>query len=523
MLLGKATILATAGILFLIYSLYHRRRNSKLPPGPSRLPILGNLLQAPKVSHWVTFQKWLNEYGPLVSVDFAGQTVILIGDYDIAKDLLDKRGATYSARPRLVMASELMCNGQYILLRQPDQRYVLSQRLEAPVLSPRAAPTYIPVQDMESKALLHNFLGSNDVKRNYEMYAASIAYVLMYGFRIVTNDEWQMHAAHEALNNFVHAAQPGVWLVDAIPWLKNLPTFLAPFKKHAAAHYRKTTNLHMRNLEEALERKGWNWAKDFTNAKEAGSMSKEEVAWDVGVLQDAAIETSDVFLQTFTLACCAHPDFIAVAQKEIDDVVGEDGSRMPDFVDLDRLPYIHAIVEEVFRWRHIVPAGVAHATLKDDWYNGYLIPKGATVIPVWKAMREDDKRFDSPMVFRPERWLGSPGQLNNWGYGRRICAGRHIAKNTITIAVARMLWGFNVRPTEGETIAVEESMFTGGFVSHPKRFGVVFEARSEMHRMVIEREYENANKDPESLMEGVRNAQVELGLKPRSSQDSQVV
>lgn len=62
---------------------------------------------------------------------------------DIAKDLLDKRGTIYSARPRLVMSSELTCKGQHILLRQPDGRYLLHQRLEAPVLSPRPSITYV--------------------------------------------------------------------------------------------------------------------------------------------------------------------------------------------------------------------------------------------------------------------------------------------------------------------------------------------------------------------------------------------
>ncbi|PVH96094.1 cytochrome P450 [Periconia macrospinosa] len=494
-----------------------RRRRSKLPPGPPRLPLLGNLLQAPKASPWILFQKWAQEYGPLVSVDFGGTIVILISDYDIAKELLDKRASTYSARPRMVMASELICKDQHILLRQPNARYVLHQRLEAPVFSPRAAPSYEPIQDMESKVLLHNLLESNDIRNNFEIYAASIAYLLMYGFRILTNDEWQMHTAHAALDDFVHAAQPGSWLVDSMPLLKYLPAFIAPFKRQATAFYKRSTNLYMRNLEQGLRSKSWNWAKDFAAAKEATQMSEEELAWDVGVLQDAAIETSDVFLKTFTLACVSHPDFISRAQNEIDEVVGCNGSRMPDFPDLSQMPYVHAIIEEVFRWRHVMPAGVAHATSKDDWYNGYLIPKGATIIPLWKAMREDHTRYENPMEFRPDRWLKAKGQLNNWGYGRRICAGRHIAKNTITIAVARILWAFHVRPADGKKVVVDESMFTGGFASHPKGFEVSFEPRSEMHRMTIEGAYERVEKDPETLMARVWNLQVKSGLKPRST------
>lgn len=345
---SRTILLASTGLLLLVYNLYQRHRRAKLPPGPPRLPFIGNLHQAPKSAPWLTFQKWLQQYGPLVSAQFGGTTLILIGDYNIAKDLLDKRGNIYSARPRMVMAADLTCKGLHILFRQPNAQYILHQRLEAPVLGPRASATYIPIQDMESKVLLHNFLSSNDVKKHCEIYAASIAYVLAYGFRIVTNEEWQVETSHRVLNNLTHVGQPGAWLVDALPFLASLPSFLASFKKEAEGYYQLETNLHVTNMREALKREGWNWSMDFARAKEVADMSEAELAWDVGVLCDAAVETSNVYVQTFVLACVAYPEFMLMAQKEIDDVVGQE--RMLDFIDLERLPYVHAIVEEVFRW-----------------------------------------------------------------------------------------------------------------------------------------------------------------------------
>lgn len=326
-----------------------------------------------------------------------------------------------------------------------------------------------------------------------------------------------MKAAVAMNDNFVRAAQPGAWLVDSLPFLKMLPAFMAPFKRKAEEFWTFETNLHLANLREASQRDGWSWSKDLSSAKEAKGMPEVELAWDVGVLADAAIETSAVFLEVFLFACVAYPEFVTVAQKEMDNVVSsEDGLRMPAFSDLENLPYVHAIVEEVFRWRHIIPAGIAHANQKDDWYNGFFIPKGSTIVPVWKAMHEDGKLYDAPLEFRPERWIGKTGLTNNWGYGRRVCVGRHIAKNTVAIAIARMLWAFNMRPADGKRVLFDETLFTGGMVSHPKRFDVLFEPRSEAHTMAIESAYESVDKDPESLMAGVRKAQVEMGLKPRA-------
>ncbi|RMZ37465.1 daf-9 isoform A [Aspergillus flavus] len=114
--------------------------------------------------------------------------------------------------------------------------------------------------------------------------------------------------------------------------------------------------------------------------------------------------------------------------------------------------YIRAVVEESLRWRSIVPGGVPHAARKDDTYMSYHIPKGATTVPLHWSMSLDEQHFDNPLEFRPERWLAGPDDdrfTNFFGYGRRICPRRHIARNSLFILVARVLWGFEVRPPTG--------------------------------------------------------------------------
>jgi hypothetical protein len=414
------------------------------------------------------------------------------------------------------MAGELLLKGMHIMMRPFDAEYLLHQRMEATVLSPRASQCYTGLQDMESKVLLKTMLQSNDFKHNFERYSASIVYSLTYGFRIETGDEWQLQTAHEVLKNFTYAGQVGAWIVDAFPILKHLPTALAPFKQKAETWYQIEADLHMRNMQDALKAKSWNWSKDFMASKERdeGPLSDIEIAFDLGILCDAGVETTNVTMQVFILACCCYPEFIKTAQKELDEVVG--GERLPTFEDLDRLPYIQAVIEENFRWRHIVPAGVPHATSQDDYYKGYYIPKGSTIVPMFIAMRNDKKQFDSPEHFRPERWLGKQQVTSNWGYGRRVCPGRFIARNSLSIGIARLLWAFNIAPKDGKAPLVEEEFFTAGFVSGPRQFDAVFTPRSEKHRMIIEHEFEAADKDVSNLLDDIRKKQFAVGLTPRA-------
>jgi cytochrome P450 len=77
-----------------------------------------------------------------------------------------------------------------------------------------------------------------------------------------------------------------------------------------------------------------------------------------------------------------YPEVQRKAQDEIDRVIG--GGRLPNFEDRQNLPYIDAIVKEILRWNPVGPMGLPHMTTEDDIYEGYLIPKGAVIMPnIW--------------------------------------------------------------------------------------------------------------------------------------------
>jgi hypothetical protein len=407
------------------------------------------------------------------------------------------------------MTQELVCKNMNQVFRPFDDVFLSHQRLSAALLSPRASACYTSIQDLESKRLLYDFLHSDDYRLHFERFAGSIVYTLLYSLRIETNKEWQVEISHVNLLNLTAAGQVGAWIVDALPFLNYLPGFLAPWKKTAEEWHTSIADLANTNFADGLNRPGWNWAKDFA----ATDVDRIKLAFDLEITCEAGIETTAVVLQIFTLACIAYPSFIPTAQAELDAVVGAD--RLPAFEDMDNLPYVHAIIEEVFRWRHILPTGLPHATTKDDWYNGFLIPKGATIVPLMSGMRSSPTLFPAPHEFRPERWLGGKTQSGNFGYGRRVCPGRFIARKSLEIAIARLLWGFDIRSADGKEVRVEEAMFTTGFVSHPRPFGVRFEVR-EGRREAVEREWERVDKDVGGLMDGVRERMVKAGLTPRA-------
>lgn len=60
-------------------------------------------------------------------------------------------------------------------------------------------------------------------------------------------------------------------------------------------------------------------------------------------------------VSTFLLTMVCYPEIQKKAQEELDRVVGH--GQLPEFGDRESLPYLSAIIKEIYRWRPTVPAG----------------------------------------------------------------------------------------------------------------------------------------------------------------------
>lgn len=86
----------------------------------------------------------------------------------------------------------------------------------------------------------------------------------------------------------------------------------------------------------------------------AGTVSDYVFRLTHGLILNSTSQTADVLL-SFILAMGLNPDVMRRGQAEVDAVVGRD--RMPNFGDMEHLPYVSAIVKEALRWKMIAPVG----------------------------------------------------------------------------------------------------------------------------------------------------------------------
>lgn len=155
-----------------------------------------------------------------------------------------------------------------------------------------------------------------------------------------------------------------------------------------------------------------------------------------------------------------NPEIRNKAQAEMDLVVGRD--RLVRESDLPNLPYLQAVIKEVFRLHPPTPLSLPRIAAEPCEVNGYHIPKNATLlVNVW-AIARDPAVWADPLEFRPARFLpgggyesidvkGNDFEVIPFGAGRRICVGVSLGLRMVQFVTATLVHAFDWGLPEGET------------------------------------------------------------------------
>ena len=128
--------------------------------------------------------------------------------------------------------------------------------------------------------------------------------------------------------------------------------------------------------------------------------------------------------------------------------------------DLERLPYLHAVVRESLR---LYPPAymMARANVTPVAIGEYEIPAGTTILSSQWVTHRDARYFEEPEAFRPERWLDgleerlAGGTYYPFGDGPRRCIGQGFALLEIALAIAAIAQKFRFTLTADARIEVE--------------------------------------------------------------------
>ncbi|KAJ7016900.1 cytochrome P450 [Mycena alexandri] len=380
------------------------------------------------------------------------------------------------------------------------------RRLFNQALHAKAFRQYQPQQLVGAHMLLEQLLISPDnflVHLRQNVGHSAISYFILkfaYGIDVLPQNDPYVTLAHKAIHAFSVGAVPGSYLVDSFPILKHIPRWFpgAGFKRQAE-EWRKLA----RDMSELpfAETKRQMASGTHRSSFAADSLQKlrdrqtdlyyqeHHIRETAGTMFIGGADTTVSSIGTFILAMLVNPEAQKKAQAEIDSVTAG-GLRLPSFDDYseDTMPYIAAVVKEAMRWENVLPGAAPHLAIVEEEFRGFRIPAGSVVVGNTWAIMHDEAMYPEPHTFKPERFLLN-GKINPairnpdsaFGFGRRLCPGRHLALSTIWINIVSILATFNISKAvdeDGNIIEPTQEFFSG-LISSPLPFKCSIAPRSK--------------------------------------------
>ncbi|CAI0555111.1 unnamed protein product [Linum tenue] len=444
---------------------------AKLPPGPARLPIIGNL-------HNLGFnpQKSLADlariHGPLMSLKLGQITTIVASSPAAAKEILQNHDRVLSNRHVAIAlqaadihkfsVTQLPVESRWRNLRKVCNSHIFTtQKLDSNEGLRRAKIAEL-VESVRRNASERPVVDVGRVVFRAALNALSATILSMD-----LADEERSEAARQfkelARGMIEEAAKPN--LGDFFPVLARFD--LQGIQRRIGSHFDKVLNLFEWLIDERLrEQKSESYisTNDMLetllaingdgDSREEAHMDPQSIKYLFLDLFVAGTDTTSTTLEWAMAELLRNPSVLVKAKEELDQAIGKDNHLEES--DISRLPYLQAIVKETFRLHPPVPLLLPRKAGADVEIDGFIVPKGAQVLVNLCAIGRDPATWNDPNSFLPERFMdskidakGHDFELIPFGAGRRRCPGMLLAHRMLHMMLGSLIHWFDWKLPNG--------------------------------------------------------------------------
>ncbi|GKC32220.1 cytochrome P450 93A3-like protein [Tanacetum coccineum] len=437
--------------------------NSRLPPSPFALPIIGHLhLLVLAPSPHRAFYKLSNRHGPVFRLYLGSTPCVVVSSPETAKEIFKTQDNAFLDKPHNSSVDRIAygANG-FIFAPYGSYWKFMKKIVMSQLLNTRTLDVLLPVRNDEIirliKCLSQKANDGRSVELGLELMKMTnngISRMLM-GKRCSEEEDEAVDIRKiiteisELISKFN--------LSDHIWFCKNLD--LQGFGKQSMDIHTRFDALMERVLREHQEAR--KQKKDTGQVRDLLDILldiSEDENMEMKLTTDsikafildifaAGTDTSAITVEWTLAELINHPNIMKKAVEEIDQVVGK--NRLLQESDIPNLSYLQAIVKESLRLHPVVPL-IQRLSTEDCTLGGYHIPANTTIfLNVWEVGR-DPTHWENPLEFMPERFenkqLDVRGQhfhLVPFGGGRRMCPGTSLALMVAHATLGSMIQCFD--------------------------------------------------------------------------------
>ncbi|XP_024202272.3 cytochrome P450 2C19 isoform X2 [Pan troglodytes] len=432
----------------------------KLPPGPTPLPVIGNILQIDIKDVSKSLTNLSKVYGPVFTLYFGLERMVVLHGYEVVKEALIDLGEEFSGRGHFPLAER--ANRGFGIVFSNGKRWKEIRRFSLMTLR-NFGMGKRSIEDRvqeEARCLVEELRKTKaspcDPTFILGCAPCNVICSIIFQKRFDYKDQ-QFLNLMEKLNENIR--------IVSTPWIQicnNFPTIIDYFP---GTHNKLLKNLAfmerdiLEKVKEHQESMDINNPRDFIDCflikmekekqNQQSEFTIENLVITAADLLGAGTETTSTTLRYALLLLLKHPEVTAKVQEEIERVIGR--NRSPCMQDRGHMPYTDAVVHEVQRYIDLLPTSLPHAVTCDVKFRNYLIPKGTTILTSLTSVLHDKKEFPNPEMFDPRHFLDEGGNFKKSNYfmpfsaGKRICVGEGLARMELFLFLTFILQNFNLK------------------------------------------------------------------------------
>ncbi|XP_057300618.1 steroid 17-alpha-hydroxylase/17,20 lyase-like isoform X2 [Hydractinia symbiolongicarpus] len=463
-MLSEVILLVAFGVVYIIlktYVLHVYRSLIGMPPGPFPLPIIGNLHQLGIMAH-EHLRILSKKHGDVMRILIGSEVSIVVsGTKEVLEGLVTK-SVDFAGRKPTYTLNLTNTGGKGIAFADYSRRWQFFRKMghQSMKMYGSGIKTIEELLTRESRELHKRFdeqLGVPvDLHHELGLAVMNVVCAMIFGHRYEINDpEFQNLIKSNTL--FVRGFEYDSF-IDVFPILRYLPnkriktilyglSLRNPVIKRHLQHHKETFDPKVENKSDLA----YSLLTALNEAEKEDQIIKSYLTDEllIAMLDDmvgAGSETTTTVLRWSVVYLVNSPESQEKCYQEIMNVIGKE--RLPVLSDRLSLPYVDAFVHETLRMSSIAPMFVPHKTTCDTTLAGYSIPKDTQVIFNGYALHRDERQWEKPWEFHPERFLNEEGKLLPPGHhkaylpfsaGRRICLAESLAKMELFLVISQMI------------------------------------------------------------------------------------
>nr|XP_009398465.1 PREDICTED: abscisic acid 8'-hydroxylase 1-like [Musa acuminata subsp. malaccensis] len=403
-------------------------RKLPLPPGSMGWPYVGETFQLYSNNPDTFFALKQKRYGAIFKTHILGCPCVMVSSPEAARFVLVTRAHLF--KPTFPASKERMLGRQAVFFQQGDYHARL-RRLILRAFLPEAIRRSVARIEAVALRTLQSWDGRLvNTFQEMKTYAFNVAIVSIFGKDELSYLEElkQCYYTLEKGYNSMPINLPGTLFFSAMKARKQLAHIVA---KIVSSRRMQRTNEANNDL-----------LGSFMEAKEA--LSDDQIADNMIGVIFAARDTTASVLTWIVKYLGDNPSILQAVTEEQEEVMKKkeagDEEKSLTWADTKRMPLTLRVIQETMRVASILSFTFREA-VEDVEYEGYLIPKGWKVLPLFRNIHHSPENFSDPEKFDPSRFEASPkpNTFLPFGNGTHACPGNELAKLEMLVLLHHLI------------------------------------------------------------------------------------